>query len=63
MISKKSAAFKTCVLLHKIGELTDNLMPVSLDKKLEKNCKNYFGHWVNPKFGMCVYFILIDVNH
>lgn len=43
--AKRSAAFKTCVKLHSIGELSDNLMP-SVNDILD-NTDYLFPNWTN----------------
>lgn len=44
-LAKRSAAFRACKMLHEIGELNDNLMPIDNKKKVEEFNQVYFPHW------------------
>lgn len=44
-IAKRHAAFKACKLLYEAGELDDNLVPISYEKKIEYCHDEYFTHW------------------
>ncbi|XP_043279610.1 endoribonuclease Dicer isoform X2 [Venturia canescens] len=47
--AKRSAALKACVELHKIGELTNHLLPVEPSAVLGCN-EHLFPHWEEEKF-------------
>lgn len=42
--AKRSAAMKMCIELHKIGELTDKLQPVTAES-LQKDLSYLFPNW------------------
>ncbi|XP_076245317.1 endoribonuclease Dcr-2 [Calliopsis andreniformis] len=44
--AKRSAAMKTCIELHKIGELSDRLVPNTADS-ITKNMDYLFPNWIN----------------
>jgi hypothetical protein len=44
--AKRSAALKSCIKLHELGELTDNLIPTSTDTIIE-NLDYLFPHWID----------------
>lgn len=52
--AKRAAAFRACVLLHKAGELNDNLMPINNRRCLQVVSDNYFAHWRQHEHGKCV---------
>lgn len=43
--AKQHAAFKVCIELYKIGELTENLTPFNGDQKIALVQDDYFAHW------------------
>lgn len=43
--AKKSAAFRACIELYKVGALDDNLLPINIKNKPIFNDKNWFPHW------------------
>lgn len=45
--AKRSAAMKACIQLYKNGELTEQLLPFSKQKKIEAVHPIYFKHWDN----------------
>lgn len=44
-LAKRSAAFEAIKQLHRMGELTDNLMPINRQKCLDLNRDTYFKSW------------------
>lgn len=44
-IARQSAAFKACKMLYEIGELNENLLPISKSKRAEIMNPIYFKHW------------------
>lgn len=44
-IAKRSAAMETCIALHKIGELSDRLVPNTMES-IAQNTDYLFPHWV-----------------
>ncbi|KAG5314150.1 DICER Endoribonuclease, partial [Acromyrmex insinuator] len=44
--AKRSVAMKTCIQLHKLGALTDKLLPATNDE-LTKNLDFLFPNWIN----------------
>jgi len=44
--AKRSAALKSCIKLHELGELTDNLTPVGIDTIIQ-NLDYLFPHWLD----------------
>lgn len=47
-LAKRAAALKACILLHKCGELNDNLLPVLKDVK-EEDVNFLFTFWPKTK--------------
>lgn len=43
--AKRSAAMKACIKLYENGELTQQLLPFSKQKKIESVEPIYFKHW------------------
>lgn len=43
--AKKSAAFRACIELYKVGALDDNLLPISIKNKPIFNDIKWFPHW------------------
>lgn len=43
--AKRSAAFKTCIKLHQIGELSDNLMPCI--NVISEDTNYLFPNWID----------------
>lgn len=69
-LAKRVAALKACELLHKRGELDDNLMPKA-QNVIDEDVSYFFNHWseikekdagntkkrrVHPKQVICFYF-------
>lgn len=46
--AKRSAAMKSCILLHEKGALTDNLLPAT-DNEILQNLNYLFPHWREEK--------------
>lgn len=44
-MAKQSAAFKACKLLYEQGDLNDNLMPITVQRKFESIKDIYFAHY------------------
>ena len=42
-LAKRAAAMKACILLHKAGEIDDNLVPVK--RQVTENTNFLFKHW------------------
>lgn len=51
-LAKRSAAFETIKQLYHAGELSDNLLPISRKKCLEKYEETYFKEWSQFEDGM-----------
>ncbi|XP_053977112.1 endoribonuclease Dicer [Hylaeus volcanicus] len=47
-IAKRSVAMKACIELHKIGELSDRLLPNTMNAIAKKGC-NLFPNWVDEE--------------
>jgi endoribonuclease Dicer len=48
-LAKQHAAFEVCKTLIKNGSLTENLVPISAEQKIEVFTSSYFSHWENYK--------------
>lgn len=44
-LAKRSAAFEAIKALHKIGDLSDNLLPIRGQKCVDKYKDEYFRTW------------------
>lgn len=49
-VSRRSVAFEACKQLHKIGALSDNLMPFNKRKCIDTYRDVYFQSWSDPRF-------------
>lgn len=47
--AKRATALEVCKRLHKIGELTDNLLPVNEEEHILTNYDYLFIHWEHEK--------------
>lgn len=47
--AKRSVALKTCVKLKEIGELNDNLNPIS-PEDIQESAQHLFPNWVDEHF-------------
>ncbi|XP_018354963.1 PREDICTED: endoribonuclease Dicer [Trachymyrmex septentrionalis] len=50
--AKRSVAMKTCIQLHKLGALTDKLLPAT-NEELTKNLDFLFPNWINDNGYLC----------
>lgn len=49
--AKRSAAFKACKLLYAFGELSENLMPMTVKRQFNSLNEVYFKHYENFREG------------
>lgn len=49
-IAKRSASFEAIKQLYELNQFTDNLLPISSKKCLDKYSDLYFKTWKDPRF-------------